>query len=114
MSTYHFKVLSAALVPAVVAGEQHVLDVVARSIVELTHVERSWFEGQEIRLDLQGLQNTLLYHVSVSNLISEGKRRQIIAYCVRLCAAQKLQKGFFCAVVFGYSPRNVLTLVRDK
>lgn len=78
MSTYHFEVLSAALVPAVVAGEQHVLDIVARSIVELAHVERSWFEGQEIRLDLQGLQNTLLYHVSVSNLISEGRRGKLL------------------------------------
>lgn len=75
MSTYHFKVLSAALVSAVVAGEQHLLDVVARSIVELAHVEGSWFESQEVSLDLQGLQNALLYQVSVSDLISEDKKK---------------------------------------
>lgn len=55
MSTYHFKVLGAALVPTVVAGEQHVLDVVAGSIVELAHVEGPRFEGQEVSLDFQGL-----------------------------------------------------------
>lgn len=87
MSTYHFKVLSAALVPAVVAGEQHVLDVVARSIVELAHVEGSWFEGQEVSLDLQGLQNALLYQVSVSNLISGDRKCKIrlsadIKFCI--------------------------------
>lgn len=76
MLTYHFKVLSAALVPTVVAGEQHVLDVVAGSIVELAHVERAWFEGHKISLDFQGLQNALLYQVSVPNLISEEKKRK--------------------------------------
>lgn len=74
MSTYHFKVLGAALVSAIVAGEQHVLDVVARSIVELAHVEGSRFKGQEVSFDLQGLQNALLYQVSVPNLISADRK----------------------------------------
>lgn len=82
MSTYHFKVLSAALVPAVVAGEQHVLDVVARSIVELAHVEGSRFEGQEVSLDFQGLQDALLYHVSVPNLISEDTQKKANCHLV--------------------------------
>ena len=70
--THHFEVLCAALGAPVVAGEQHFLDVVARAVVELTHVEGARLEAVEVCLHLQCLQDVLLHQVSVTDLVPEG------------------------------------------
>lgn len=51
-TTHHFEVLWSALGAVKVAGEQHVVDVVAGAVVEFPHVERSWFEIVEIGFHL--------------------------------------------------------------
>lgn len=89
-STHHFEVLGAALDSSVVAGQQHVLDVVSRSIVELAHVEGPRFEGQEVSLDLQGLQNALLHQVSVPDLIPEKATLLLLSLQLQLKTSQLL------------------------
>lgn len=82
MVTHHSEVLSAALHPAVVARQQHVLDVMARPVVELTHVKGAGLEVEEVSFDLQGLKNALLNQVSVSDLIPEkGTERESYRIC---------------------------------
>lgn len=50
--TYHFEVLRSALSAVKVAGEQHVVDVVAGAVVEFPHVEGSRLEIMEIGFHL--------------------------------------------------------------
>ena len=61
--THDFEVFRSALQAPEVAGEQHVADVVARTVVELPHVEGPRLEVVEVRFELQGLQNILLHQV---------------------------------------------------
>lgn len=72
--THHFEVFGAALNPAVVAGEQHVLDVVARPVVELAHVEGAGLVAIEVGPLLQGLQHILLDQVRVPDLVPGNER----------------------------------------
>lgn len=68
-TTYHFEVLRSALCAVKVAGEEHVVDVVAGAVVEFPHVEGSRLEVVEISFDLEALQNALLHEVYVPDLI---------------------------------------------
>lgn len=67
--THHFEVFSAALHPTVVAGEQHVLDVVARPVVEFAHVEGAGLVAVKVGPLLQSLQHVLLHQVRVPDLV---------------------------------------------
>lgn len=67
--THHFKVLSSALGALEVAGQQHLVDVMASAVVKLPHVEGTWLEVMEISLHLQALQDALLHQVHVPDLI---------------------------------------------
>lgn len=71
--TYHFKVLCSALGAVEVAGQQHVVDVVAGAVVELPHVEGSRLEVVEIRFHFKALQNALLHQVYVLDLVPDGE-----------------------------------------
>lgn len=71
--TYHFKVLCSALGALEVAGQQHVVDVVAGAVVELPHVEGSRLEVMEIRFHFEALQNALLHQMYVPDLVPDGK-----------------------------------------
>lgn len=79
LPTHHFEVFGAALHPAVVAGEQHVLDVVARSVVELAHVEGAGLVAVKVGPLLQDLQHVLLDQVRVPDLVP-GKLRSRVLY----------------------------------
>ncbi len=59
-----------------VAGEQHVVDVMAGAVVEFPHVEGSWLEIMEIGFHLQALQDTLLHKMYVPDLIPGKMGRQ--------------------------------------
>lgn len=72
-STYHFKVLCSALGAVEVAGQQHVVDVVAGAVVELPHVKGSRLEVVEIRFHFKALQNALLHQMYVPDLVPDGK-----------------------------------------
>lgn len=76
MTTYHFEVVSSALSPLEVAGEQHVIDVVACTVIKLPHVKGSWLEIVEVSFDLQALHNALLHKVNVPDLISGKTARR--------------------------------------
>lgn len=80
--THHFEVLRSALGPVEVAGQQHVVDVVAGAVVELPHVKGSWLEIVEVRFDFQALQNTLLHQVDVPDLVPGTARRGPTSYTV--------------------------------
>lgn len=67
--THHVKVIGAALGAAVEAGQQHVFDIVARSVVELAHVEGAGLVAVEVGPLLQDLQDVLLNQVRVSDLV---------------------------------------------
>lgn len=67
--THHFEVFSTALHASVVAGEQHVLDVVARSVVEFAHVEGAGFIVVKVGPVLQDLQDIFLHQMWVPDLI---------------------------------------------
>lgn len=67
--THHVEVISAALGAPVEAGQQHVFDVVARSVVELAHVEGPGLVVVKIGPLLQDLQDVLLNQVRVSDLV---------------------------------------------
>lgn len=69
--THHVKVVGAALGAAVEAGQQHVFDVVARSVIELAHVEGAGLVAVEVGPLLQDLQDVLLDQVRVSDLVPE-------------------------------------------
>lgn len=71
--THHFKVLCSALGAVEVAGQQHVGDVVAGAVVELPHVKGSRLEIVEIRFHFKALQNALLHHVDVPDLVPDGE-----------------------------------------
>ena len=71
--THHCEVLGAALGAPVVAGQEHVLDVVARAVIELAHVERPWLVAVEVRLLLQHLQHVLLHQVGVTDLVPRNE-----------------------------------------
>lgn len=51
-TAYHFKVLCSALCAVKVAGEEHVIDVVARAVVEFPHIEGPRLEIVEIGFHL--------------------------------------------------------------
>lgn len=75
--THHVKVISAALGAPVEAGQQHVFDVVARSVVELPHVEGPGLVVVEVSPLLQDLQDVFLNQVWVSDLIP-GKEGSVL------------------------------------
>lgn len=92
--THHFEVLGAALHPPVVAGEQHVLDVVARPVVEFAHVEGAGLVAVEVGPLLQRQQDALLDHVRIPDLIpgnlrSEDIRGRLHTSIRRACLALK-------------------------
>lgn len=92
--THHFEVFGAALHPAVVAWEQHVLDVVARPVVEFAHVEGAGLVAVEVGPLLQGLQHVLLDQVGVPDLVpgdlsGEDVRRHFDSSLEQLCLALK-------------------------
>jgi len=68
-TTYHLEVLRSALGAVEAAGQQHVADVVAGSVVELPHVEGSRLEIVKVGFDLEALQDALLHEVYVSDLV---------------------------------------------
>ena len=68
--THHVEVISAALGAPVEAGQQHVFDVVARSVVELAHVEGAGLVVVKVGPLLQDLQDVLLNQVWISDLVS--------------------------------------------
>lgn len=72
-NTHHFEVFSTALHPPVEAGQQHVLDVVARAVVELAHVEWAGLVVVEVGPLLQELQDIFLHQVWVPDLVPEQK-----------------------------------------
>lgn len=72
---HHCEVFGAALGSSVVAGQEHFLNVVARSIVELAHVEGTRLEAGEVRLIFQGHHDALLHHVCIPDLIPDKIRR---------------------------------------
>lgn len=67
--THHVEVIGAALGAAVEAGQQHVFDVMARSVVEFAHVEGAGLVVVEVGPLLQDLQDVLLNQVRVSDLV---------------------------------------------
>lgn len=67
--THHGEVFGAALRASVEAGEQHVLDVVTRPVVEFTHVEGAGLIAVKISPLLQDLQDVFLHQVRVSDLV---------------------------------------------
>lgn len=67
--THHVEVISTALGAPVVAGQQHVFDVVARSVIELAHVEGAGLVVVEVGPLLQDLHDVLLDQVRISNLV---------------------------------------------
>lgn len=73
-STHHFKVLCSALGAVEVAGQQHVLDVVAGAVVELPHVKGSRLEIVEVRFHFEALQNALLHQVDVPDLVPGAEK----------------------------------------
>lgn len=73
-STHHFKVFCSALGAVEVAGQQHVLDVVAGAVVELPHVKRSRLEIVEVRFHFEALQNALLHQVDVPDLVPGAEK----------------------------------------
>lgn len=75
--THHVKVISAALRAPVEAGQQHVFDVVARSVVELPHVEGPGLVVVEVSPLLQDLQDVFLNQVWVSDLVP-GKEGSVL------------------------------------
>lgn len=92
--THHFEVLGAALHPPVVAGEQHVLDVVARPVVEFAHVEGAGLVAVEVGPLLQRQQDALLDHVRIPDLIpgnlrSEDVRGRLHTSIRQVCLALK-------------------------
>lgn len=76
-SFYHFEVLSSALGAVEVAGEKHLVDVVASAVVELQHVEGSWLEIVKVGFDLQALQDTFLHKMQVFDLIPAQTDKQM-------------------------------------
>lgn len=89
--TYHFKVLRSALGAVEVAGQQHVVDVVAGAVVELPHVKGSRLEVVEIRFHFQALQNALLHQVDVPDLVPDGEDSP-----VRICQSCRQFSPRFC------------------
>lgn len=79
-NTHHFEVLCSALGAVEVAGQQHVLDVVASAVVELPHVEGSRLEIVEVRLHFEALQNALLHQVYVPDLVPAAGKCRSISY----------------------------------
>lgn len=75
--THHFEVFSTTLDASIVAGEQHVFDIVARSIIELTHVEWAGLIAVKVGPLLQDLQDIFFYQVWVPDLIS-GKESSLL------------------------------------
>ena len=75
--THHCEVLGAALGAPVVAGQEHVLDVVARAVVELAHGERPRLVAVEVRLLLQHLQHVLFDQVGVADLVPKAEARGV-------------------------------------
>lgn len=73
-NTHHFEVLCSALGAVEVAGQQHVLDVVASTVVELSHVKGSRLEIVEVRFHFEALQNALLHQVYVPDLVSGAEK----------------------------------------
>lgn len=73
--SYHWEVFGAAFDSSEVAGQQHFFNVVARSIVELAHVEGTGLEDWEVRFILQGHHNALLHQVCIPDLIPDKIRR---------------------------------------
>lgn len=73
--SHHFEILGAAFHSSVVAGQQHVFDVVTRAVVELAHVKRAGLKAGEIRFILQGHEDALLHQVCVPDLISDNKHK---------------------------------------
>lgn len=67
--THHFEVFGAAGLPSEVAREQHVSNVMPRSVVELTHIEGLGLEATEVGLVLQYLQLLFISHLRVRYLI---------------------------------------------
>lgn len=67
--THHIEVISTALGASIEAGQQHVFDVVARSVVKLAHVEGAGLVVVKVSPLLQDLQNVLLDQVRVSDLV---------------------------------------------
>lgn len=67
--THHVEVISTALGAPVEAGEQHVFDVVARSVIELPHVEGPGLVVVEVGPLLQDLQDVFLHQVRISDLV---------------------------------------------
>lgn len=76
--TYHSEVFGAALHAPVEAGQQHVLDVVARPVVEFAHVEGAGLVVDKVGSLLQDLHDIFLHHVRVPDLIPGHKR--LLAY----------------------------------
>lgn len=74
--THHFEVFGTTLDPSIVAGEQHVFDIVARSIIEFTHVEWAGLIAVKVGPLLQDLQDIFFYQVWVPDLIS-GKESSV-------------------------------------
>lgn len=67
--THHTEVFGAAFHASEETGEQHVLDIMARSVIEFTHVEGAGLIAVKVSPLLQDLQDMLLHQVRVSNLI---------------------------------------------
>ena len=67
--THHFEVVGTALAASVGAREQHLLYVVARPVVEFTHVVGAGRIVVKVGPLLQDLHNMFLHHVCVPDLI---------------------------------------------
>lgn len=89
--SHHAEVFGPARRASELAGEQHVFNVVARSIIELPHVEVSWLEEAKVCFALENLHHAFFHQVSVPDLMSvetdtkiarvksEGSKRGFIA-----------------------------------
>lgn len=101
--THHFKVLRSALGAVEVAGQQHVVDVVAGAVVELPHVKGSRLEVVEIRFDLKALQNALLHQMYVPDLVPAGEEGpvRISHSCTHFSGSTKRNSASFFVNVCG-------------
>lgn len=56
------------------AGQQHVVNVMAGAVVEFPHVKRSRLEIVKVSFELQALQHALLHKVYVPDLIPGNRK----------------------------------------
>lgn len=89
--THHFEVFSTTFSASIGAGKQHVLDVVARSVIEFTHVEGARLIAFKVRPFLQDLEDIFLDQVWISDLVPGQK---IKPHLIRLNKLIFIKKTF--------------------